>query len=40
MKNLDTIYTDATGYESEMRYPTDPKLLWEWIEKRAQLAVT
>ena len=33
MKNLDTIYTDATCYESEMRYPTDPKLLWEGIEK-------
>ena len=23
------MYTDATCYESEMRYPTDPKLLWE-----------
>ena len=23
------MYTDATYYESEMRYPTDPKLLWE-----------
>lgn len=33
MQNLDTIYTDATCYESEMRYPTDPKLLWEGIEK-------
>jgi len=33
MKDLDTIYTDATCYESEMRYPTDPKLLWEGIEK-------
>ncbi|MDD7455990.1 MAG: transposase [Bacteroidales bacterium] len=33
MKNLDTMYTDATCYESEMRYPTDPKLLWEGIEK-------
>ena len=33
MKNLDTLYTDATCYESEMRYPTDPKLLWEGIEK-------
>ena len=29
MKDLDTMYTDATCYESEMRYPTDPKLLWE-----------
>jgi len=33
MQNLDTLYTDATCYESEMRYPTDPKLLWEGIEK-------
>lgn len=33
MKNLDTMYTDATCYESGMRYPTDPKLLWEGIEK-------
>ena len=33
MKNLDTVYTDATCYESAMRYPTDAKLLWECIEK-------
>ena len=33
MKDLYTMYTDATCYESEMRYPTDPKLLWEGIEK-------
>ncbi len=33
MKDLDTMYTDATCYESEMRYPTDTKLLWEGIEK-------
>ena len=33
IQNLDTMYTDATCYESEMRYPTDPKLLWEGIEK-------
>ena len=33
MKDLETMYTDATCYESEMRYPTDPKLLWEGIEK-------
>lgn len=33
MKDLDTMYTDATCYESEIRYPTDPKLLWEGIEK-------
>ena len=25
MKNLDTVYIDATGYESWMRYPTDVK---------------
>lgn len=33
MKDLDTMYTDATYYESEMRYPTDPKLLWEGVAK-------
>ena len=33
MKELDTFYTDATCYESEMRYPTDAKLLWEGVEK-------
>ena len=33
MKDLDTVYTDATCYESEMRYPTDQKLLWECNEK-------
>ena len=33
MKNLDTMFTDATCYESEMRYPTDQKLLWECAEK-------
>ena len=33
MKDLDTMYADATCYESEMRYPTDAKLLWEGIEK-------
>ena len=33
MEDLDTMYTDATCYESEMRYPTDAKLLWEGIEK-------
>ena len=27
------MYTDATCYESGMRYPTDTKLLWEGIEK-------
>ena len=33
IENLDTMYTDATCYESEMRYPTDAKLLWEGVEK-------
>ena len=33
MKDLDTMYTDATCYESEMRYPTDQKMLWECEEK-------
>ena len=33
MENLDTMHTDATCYESEMRYPTDAKLLWEGIDK-------
>ena len=33
IKDLDTMYTDATCYESEMRYPTDQKLLWECCEK-------
>ena len=33
MKYLDTFYTDATCYESEMRYPTDQELLWECCEK-------
>ena len=33
MKGLDTMYTDATCYESDMRYPTDQKLLWECVEK-------
>lgn len=33
MSNLDTLYTDATCYESDMRFPTDPKLLWEGIER-------
>ncbi len=33
MKDLDTMYTDATCYESEMRYPTDQKLMWDGVEK-------
>ena len=32
-EDLDTFYTDATCYESDMRYLTDQKLLWECIEK-------
>ncbi len=31
MKNKENIFTDATCYESEVRYPTDQKLLWESI---------
>lgn len=31
MKGLDTLYMDGTCYESEMRYPTDAKLLWECV---------
>ena len=37
MKNLDTMFTDATCYEGEMRYPTDQKLLWECVEKGYEL---
>lgn len=33
MKDLETMYTDTTCYESEMRYPIDQKLLWKGIEK-------
>ena len=33
MKNLDAVFTDATCYESYMRYPADAKLLWESCEK-------
>ncbi len=33
MKDLDTVYTDASCYESLMRYPTDAKLLWECVER-------
>lgn len=29
MKDLGTVYTDASCYESLMRFPTDVKLLWE-----------
>lgn len=37
MKDLDTMFMDATCYESDMRYPTDQKLLWECIEKAYKL---
>jgi len=40
MKDLDTFYTDATCYESEMRYPTDQKLLWECCEKTYSIMCT
>jgi hypothetical protein len=33
MKDSDAFYTDATWYESEMGYPTDQRLLWEWNGK-------
>ena len=40
MKDLDTFYTDATCYESDMRYPTDQKLLWECCEKAYSIMCT
>lgn len=33
MKNLDTVYTDASCYESILCFPTDVKLLWECVER-------
>ena len=33
MKNLATVYTDASCYESLIRFPTDVKLLWECVER-------
>ena len=33
MKNLDSVYTDASCYESLLRFPTDVKLLWECVER-------
>ena len=33
MKNLETVYTDASCYESLLRFPTDVKLLWECVER-------
>jgi len=32
IENKGNIFTDATCYESEVRYPTDQKLLWESVE--------
>ncbi len=32
MKGLDQATTDATCYESEVRFPTDQKLLWECVD--------
>lgn len=32
MDNLDKMLTDATCYESEVRFPTNQKLLWECVE--------
>ncbi len=32
IENKGNVFTDATCYESEVRYPTDQKLLWESIE--------
>lgn len=32
MDNLDSVCCDATCYESDIRYPTDIKLLWESVE--------
>ena len=33
MKNLDIVYTDASCYESLLRFLTDVKLLWECVER-------
>ena len=32
LENLHAYMTDATCYESHMRFPTNMKLLWESIE--------
>lgn len=37
IKNLETVYTDASCYESLMRFPTDMKLLWECVERAYKL---
>lgn len=30
-KDLDKMFTDASCYESELRFPTNQKLLWECV---------
>lgn len=40
IKEQSSIFTDATCYESEVRYPTDQKLLWEsvhWSHQQMKL---
>lgn len=40
LKDHEEIYMDATCYESDLRYPTDVKLLWEcceWLKKQIDL---
>jgi len=40
IKEQQCIFTDATCYESEVRYPTDQKLLWEsvdWIYNQTKI---
>lgn len=37
MKDLDTVYTDASCYESHMRFPTDVKLGWECVERAYEM---
>jgi len=37
MKDIEEVLSDATCYESDIRYPTDVKLLWEcceWVKKQ------
>jgi len=37
MKDIEEVLSDATCYESDIRYPTDVKLLWEcceWLKKQ------
>lgn len=40
LENLHVCMTDATCYESYLRYPTSPKLLWEcvsWLQRHLVL---